>query len=77
MPRIQFLRLATPQDMWQKAKRELTRFEGGPSVDHAYNFFVTVCHIRDYAKVAGLDLSALDRKRTLSYADSHATVPST
>jgi hypothetical protein len=61
MPRSQFLRLATPQDMWQKAKRELIRFEGGPSVDHAYNFFVTVSHIRDYAKVAGLDLSALDR----------------
>lgn len=60
MAPTQFLRLASPQDMWHKATRELARFEADPSVDHAFNFFVTVYHIRDYAKITGLDVALLD-----------------
>jgi hypothetical protein len=56
----QLLDLKSPQDMWRKADRELQRFENEPSVDHAYNFFVSIYHLRDYAKVAGLDLGVLD-----------------
>ena len=56
----QFLDLKSPQDMWRKADRELQRFEIEPSVDHAFNFFVSVYHLRDYAKVAGLDVGLLD-----------------
>ncbi len=56
----QFLDLKSPQDMWRKADRELQRFETEPSVDHAFNFFVSVYHLRDYAKLAALDLSVLD-----------------
>jgi len=56
----QFLDLKSPQDMWRKADRELQRFEIEPSVDHAFNFFVSIYHLRDYAKVAGLDVAFLD-----------------
>lgn len=60
MALTQFLSLASPQDMWHKAGRELDRFEATPSVDNAFNFFVSMYHLRDYAKVAGLDVAVLD-----------------
>lgn len=56
----QFLDLSSPADMWHKAGRELECFRANPAVDHAFNFFVSVYHIRDYARVAGLDVSFLD-----------------
>ena len=34
--------------MLEKAKRELTRLEAEHSIDHVYNFFVTVYHVVDY-----------------------------
>jgi hypothetical protein len=57
---VQFLRLESPKDMWHKAARELERFESDPSVDNAFNFLVSIYHIRDYAKAAGLDVAVLD-----------------
>lgn len=55
-----FFRLATPRDMLEKARRELAKFEAEPSVDHAFNFFVTVFHVRDYARAQGIDVGVMD-----------------
>ena len=51
--------LRTPQDMLEKARRELARFESQPCVDHAFNFFVTVYHVRDWASARGMSVTEL------------------
>lgn len=56
----EFLGLKAPGDMLAKAERELRRLESTPSVDHAFNFLVTVYHVRDYALAAGVDVTRID-----------------
>lgn len=60
MSSTQVFGITTPADMLGKATRELVRFEADPSADNAFNFFVSICHVRDYSRAAGLDVSALD-----------------
>ncbi|WP_050462941.1 hypothetical protein [Herbaspirillum autotrophicum] len=48
----EFFSLKTPRDMLEKAKRERLRLAESPTVDNAFNFFVTARHIVDYAKKA-------------------------
>jgi hypothetical protein len=55
--------MTSPADILAKAGRELAQFKAEPSADNAFNFFVTIYHVRDYAKAAGLDLTALDSDR--------------
>lgn len=49
----EFFSLKGPRDMLEKAKRERLRLAELPTVDNAFNFFVTARHIVDYAKKAG------------------------
>jgi len=54
-----FFNLESPRDMLAKARRELARFEAESCVDHAFNFLVTVYHIKDWAAAHGLDVAGL------------------
>jgi hypothetical protein len=56
---LYFFNLESPHDMLAKARRELARFEAEPCVDHAFNFLVTVYHIKDWAAARGLDVGGL------------------
>ncbi len=49
-PAPNFFDLATPQDMLEKAKRELARLETQTHIDNVYNFYVTAYHIQDYVR---------------------------
>lgn len=55
-----FFSFATPRDLLDKARRELARFEAEPSADHAFNFFVTVYHVRDWAAAQGIPVAELN-----------------
>jgi hypothetical protein len=55
-----FFGFTSPRDLLEKARRELERFKAAPSSDHAFNFFVTVYHIRDWAKAQGVPVAQLD-----------------
>jgi hypothetical protein len=50
----QFFALQSPRDMLEKARREFSRLKNDLSTDNVFNFFVTVHHIKDYAKVSGV-----------------------
>ena len=50
LPAANFFDLATPQDMLEKAKRELARMEAEVHIDNVYNFYVTAYHIQDYVQ---------------------------
>lgn len=48
-----FFELRTPRDIFEKAKREYARLEQEYSIDHVFNFFVTIYHIQDYIRKSG------------------------
>jgi len=50
----QFFDLKSPRDMLEKARREFSRLKIDLNTDNVFNFFVTVHHIKDYAKVSGV-----------------------
>jgi hypothetical protein len=50
----------TAREMWEKAERELNAFDAAPSKDGAFNFFVTVAHIGDYAAGEGFNIAGMD-----------------
>ncbi|MDR8032095.1 hypothetical protein [Burkholderia cenocepacia] len=56
-----FFELTDAAAMVCKARRELDRLAGEPSIDHVFNFFVTAHSVTDYLKgtVAEADRSAL------------------
>ena len=56
-----FYSFKTSWDLLGKARRELERYEAEPSDDHAFNFFVTVYHIRDWAKADSISIEELDK----------------
>lgn len=50
---MSFFELRTPHDMLEKARREHRRLMEHFDIDNAFNFFVTVNHIRDYVRGSG------------------------
>jgi len=50
----QFFELKSPRDMLEKARREFSRLKVELNTDNVFNFFVTVHHIKEYAKEHGI-----------------------
>jgi hypothetical protein len=51
-----FFIFKTSWDLLGKVRRELERYEAAPLDDHAFNFFITVYHILDWAMADGISI---------------------
>ncbi|UEP53014.1 hypothetical protein LMA00_30305 [Burkholderia ambifaria] len=79
---MSFFELTDAAAMLRKARRELDRLAGEPSIDHVFNFFVTAHSVTDYLKGAVVEsdraalLAELDIKlcRDVSNKAKHMTL---